>query len=250
MKKAILLLTILFSVTLNVVAQNDEKHSHDSDRKGFASINLGVSIPTGSFGSDNINDNEAGFATNGAVFDITFGYKFRPNLGATVVWRGQANGIDVGTYAQSLANLFGSGSVSVESSALTLGGIMAGLYGSFPMADKLSFEPRALIGFSTASLPAMTTEAYSSSGTKLVTWSQEQAETVTFSYIIGVGAKLDVSKKMCLLFNGDFYGAKAEWENVREIGIGHITGTTEINAYQFKRNFSTFNFSAGFGFRF
>jgi len=250
MKKAILLLIIPFVVTTNAFSQDKEKYSQDDDRKGFASINLGVSIPTGNFGSDNFNNNDAGFATSGAVFDISFGYKFRPNLGVTAVWRGQANGIDVGTYAQSLANYFGSGSVSVETSAFALGGIMAGLYGSFPIADKLSFEPRALVGFSTARLPAMTTVAYNSSGTKLITWSQDQAETVTFSYIIGVGAKLDVSKKICLLFNVDFYGAKAEWENVREISVGHITGSTEIRKYDYKQNFSTVNISAGFGFRF
>jgi hypothetical protein len=250
MNKAILLFTIPFIVTTNVFSQVKENYSQDDDRKGFASINLGVSIPTGNFGSDNFNNNEAGFATSGAVFDISFGYKFRPKLGVTAVWRGQANGIDVGTYAQSLANFFGSGSVSVETSAYTLGGIMTGLYGSFPIAAKLSFEPRALVGLSNARLPAKTTVAYNSSGTQLVTWTQDQAETVTFSYIIGAGAKFDVSKKICLLFNVDFYSAKAEWENVREISVGHVTGTTEIRKYDYKQNFSTVNISAGFGFRF
>lgn len=250
MKKAILLLTIPFVVTTNVFSQDKEKYSQDDERKGFASINLGISNPTGNFGSDNFNNNEAGYATNGAVFDISFGYKFRPNLGVTAIWRGQANAIDAGTYAQSLANYFGSGSVSVETSAFALGGMMAGLYSSFPISDKLSFEPRALFGYSTARLPAMTTVAYSSSGTKLITWAQDHAEKITFSYILGVGAKLDLSKKTCLLFNVDFYGAKAEWENVREISIGHITGTTEIRNYDIKQNFSTVNASAGFGFRF
>lgn len=250
MKKALLLLTIPFVVTTNIFSQDKEKYSQDDDLKGFASINLGVSIPTGNFGSDNFNNNDAGFATSGAVFDISFGYKFRPNLGVTAVWRGQANGIDAGTYAQSLANYFGSGSVSIETSAFAIGGIMAGLYGSIPIADNLSFEPRALVGFSSARLPAMTTVAYNSSGTKLITWFQDQAETVTFSYIIGVGAKLNVSMKICLLFNVDFYGAKAEWENVREISVGHITGTTEIRKYDYKQNFSTVNISAGLGLRF
>ena len=245
----IVIFIVPYLLATKAFSQNNVKQTED-ERKGFASVNLGVSIPTGNFSSDNFNNNEAGFATGGAVFDISVGYKLRPKLGVTAVWRGQANGIDAATYAQSLANYFGSGSVSIETSAYSLGGIMAGLYGSFPIAENFRFEPRALIGFSAATLPERTTVAYSSSGTKLVTWSQDQAETVAFSYILGLGGKLDLSKKICLLFNADFYAANAEWGNVREISIGHVTGSTEINNYYHNQNFRTVNLSAGLGLRF
>lgn|GEM_PF-5584310 len=92
--------------------------------------------------------------------------------------------------------------------------------------------------------------AYSSSGTKLVTWSQDQAETVALSYILGLGGKLDLSKKICLLINADFYAANADWGNVREISFGHITGKTEIDYYYQYQNYRTINLSAGLGFRF
>ena len=126
---------------------------------------------------------------------------------------------------------------------------MAGLFGSFPIADKLSFEPRALIGFSTATLPEMTTKSYYN-GTLLTTFTQDQAETTTFSYIIGAGAKLDVSKRICLLINLDYYSAKAKWKNVQVIGIGHVTGTTDIREYDYEYTFSTFNITGGLGFKF
>ncbi|MBX2984733.1 MAG: hypothetical protein KF882_02030 [Bacteroidia bacterium] len=249
MKQKILLFLLPLAITTNCFSQGNEKNSKDCVRKGFTSINMGVSIPTGNFKSDNFNNNEAGFATNGAVFDIAYGYEIAPDFGVTVVYRGQANGKNLGTYAQSLANFFGSGSVSVESSAFTLGGVMAGIYGSHPITNKLSIQARTLAGFSVAVLPAMTTIAYDDSKTKLVTWFQDRAETTTFSYIIGAGATLDISKKTYLLFNLDFYSANAEWDDVRIISIGHITKTTEIDQYNFKQKFSTVNMSIGLGFR-
>lgn len=248
MKKVILLMSVLFLFST-------KGHSQDSDRKGFTSINLGLSIPTGNFRSNNFSNSESGYATTGLIFDITFGHKILHNLGVTAIYRSQANGVNTGAYAQDLANYFGAGnpagttSVSVKSSVFSLGGIMVGLYGTFPIVDKLSFEPRVLVGFSAATLPAMTTETYKS-GTKITTFVREQSASFAFSYIIGTEVKLDISKKICLLLNIDFYAAKAEWENVQEIGIGHITGNTEIYKFDYNQKFSTFNLSAGLGFRF
>ena len=187
--------------------------------------------------------------------DFTCGYKIRENIGLIAIYRSQANGVDVGAYAQDLANYFGTGnpagttSVTVESNVYSLGGIMAGTYGAFPIADKLSFEPRILIGFSAATLPAMTTETYYRS-TLLTTFIREQPATWTFSYNIGTGAKLELSEKICLTLNLDFYAARAEWDNVQEVGIGHMSNTTEIYQFEYRQKFSTFNVSTGLGFRF
>jgi hypothetical protein len=248
MKKVILLLTIQFIVASSIFSQ-------DQNSKAFVAINIGTSLPTGNFASTDFDEAEAAYANNGVVLDISFNYKFHPKLGVTAVWRGQGNSIDVGNYAQDLANYFGSGypagntSVSVETSAYSLGGIMAGLSGSFPIADQLYFEPKALIGFSAATLPEMTTKSYYN-GILLTTFTRDKAETTTFSYIIGAGAKLDVSNSICLLFNLDYYSAKAIWENVRMIGIGHITGDTDIKGYDYEYTFRTLNITGGLGFRF
>lgn len=239
-------LTLLLSS--NVFSQDDE-------RKGFVAINLGPSIPTGNFGSKNFDNIEAGFATSGAVFDITFGYRFRPNIGFTAVWRGQANAIDVDAYAAGLANYLGSGYsagstyVSVETSAYTLGGILIGLYVSFPITKKLSFEPRTLIGVSSATLPAMTSIAYYY-GSKMTTIKQDQSVSSAFSYIIGAGSKYFVSPKVCLLFDLDFFAANANWQNVGLTSFGHVTSTIETMSYNHQQKFSTFNMCAGIGVRF
>jgi hypothetical protein len=248
MKKLILLYTIQLILIVNVFSQ-------DQDRKFCISINIGASQPTGDFGSTDFDKSEAAYATEGVVFDISFCYKLNPKFGVIGIWRGQANRLNLSDYAQDLANYFGSGnptgstSVSVESSAYSLGGIMAGLFGSFPITDKLSFVPRTLIGFSTATMPEMTTKSYYN-GIHLTTFTKERAETVTFSYIIGAGVKLDASSTICLIFNLDYYSAKANWQDVSVIGIGHVTATTDVKQYDYKYTFSTFNITGGLGFKF
>lgn len=248
MKKVILLLTI----PLVLVSKG---FSQDDNRKGFTSFNLGSSMPVGNFSSKDFDNSQAGFATNGLVIDFTFGYRISKTLGITAIYRSQVNGHDMVAYAEGWEDYLDrhypsvTSSVFVESTSFALSGIMVGINGSFSIGNNISFEPRIAIGPSVASLPAMTTEMYES-GTKLVTTIRPQASTFTFSYIIGAGAKLDVSKKICLLANIDFYASNAYWEDVEEISIGHITGKTEKNYYHYSQKFTTINISAGLGFRF
>jgi hypothetical protein len=50
--------------------------------------------------------------------------------------------------------------------------------------------------------------------------------------------------------NLDYYAARANWYNVQEVSIGHATGTSETNYYDFSHKFSTVNLNAGLGFKF
>lgn len=248
MKKVILLLTIPFVLV-------SKGFSQDGDRKGFTSFNLGSSIPLGNFASKDFDNNQAGFATTGVVMDFTFGYKISKKLGVTAIYRSQVNGHDMVAYGEGWENYLDyrypsvSSSVNVESTSFALAGIMVGINGSFLIGNNISFEPRIVIGPSVATLPAMTTEMYES-GTKLLTTIRPQAGTFAFSSIIGAGIKLDITKKLCLLGNIDFYTANVLWKDVEEISIGHITGTTEKNYYDYSQKFTTINISAGLGFRF
>ena len=250
MKKTILITMLSCFISLNLFSQESGTVKKVENRKAYVAIHLGSSSPTGDFGSDNFDNSEAAFARGGAVFDISFGYKLKPNWGLTAVWRGQANVFDAATYAQSMANYLGAGYVSVSRTPYTLGGVLGGIYGSYPTKYKFIIEPRLLLGFSTATLPGMTTMAYNDAGTKLVTWVQQDASTLTYSYIIGVGSRVDLSDRLCLFLNLDYYAARANWYNVQEVSIGHATGTSETNYYDFSHKFSTVNLNAGLGFKF
>lgn len=246
-KNILIILTSFFAIHISV--------AQDLERKGFAAFNIGGSLPTGSFASSNFSDDESGYATSGLVIDFALGYKINRKFGLTALYRSLVNGYKNIAYADDLANYFKSGSPSrnprvfVESEMYSLGGLLAGIYGSAPIQNKIDCQPYFLVGLSAATLPYMTTETYES-GTKLTTFIRERAGAIAFSYMLGARANMSLSNQVSLLLNLDFFSAKASWESVQEIGIGHTSNTVEYFKYDYYQKFKTLNISAGLGFKF
>jgi len=244
-----------YLLALSIVFLSNQAKAQDCARNGFVSLHLGLSIPTGDYGDNNFDNVDAGFATVGSVFDITFGYQMTSKLGVSVLFRGQANGFDANTYANGFASFLRSGSSSGNptvyhsSSAYSIGGMMAGIYRSIPMNEKLKFEPRILVGFATANLPSSTTEAYDNN-TKMITFIQEQSTTVAFSYLLGASTKLDIKEKMLLFINLDFNSTKAGWKDVQFVSVGHITQSAEIRYFNYELGIRTINISTGLAVKF
>ncbi len=88
-------LAILFVMgLLNVASQAQSVSTKD----GFISISLGVAIPTGDFGDNGANNDEAGFAESGVAMNlINFGYLFSKNIGITAMLTGAAFPLDAQT---------------------------------------------------------------------------------------------------------------------------------------------------------
>ncbi len=230
-------------------AQIDQVH------KGFASFNIGIGAPIGNFASNSFNNYSAGYAKTGAMIDLTFGYKILPNLGITAMVRNQTNDIDIDEYAEDWEDFYESGSsggdasVFVEAQPYRLNSFMIGIYGTFKITNKLSFEPRILSGYAIAVLPYMTEDIYNS-GTHLITYYRESANSWTISSIIGVGVNYQLAEEVNLMFNVDYHAAVAEWKDVKTSYYGHITGTYENRYYDYARIFSIINTNIGLGYRF
>jgi len=201
MKKSILTTILLFFAFSYCIAQN----------KGHVSFSIGPSFPSGDFGSKDANNASAGFATTGVVLDLSFAYKLGNNLGFTGMLRGQANSIDNNTFASELSRQIG-GSWTVESKPWSLGGLMAGLYGSFPLSEKVAIDTRAMLGFLNAASPEINISLDGSGGSAWVKQSSVTASSL--SYLIGGGFKFDVGDKTCLLLNIDYLHSKPEFKNV------------------------------------
>lgn len=248
MKKIIALYLLLLTPFIKGFAQ-------DSEQKGFISVNLGLSAPVGNFASKVYNNNRAGYATLGFVRDYTFGYQIKPKLGLIAVLRNQANGVDASSQAQGFENELratyptSSPSVTMQSDLYSFGGILVGTYGKLPISDKLSFEPRFLLGLSVPVLPTSTTETFSS-GSRVSTYIQNETVTFALSYNIGTGIKYEIGKKYYFLMNLDFYAANPYFQNIEVTYFGHVTKEFEREYYYQQAYFSTFNMNTGFGIRF
>jgi len=213
-----------------------------SQDKGYIAISLGPSIPIGDFASKDANNNSAGWATTGAIFDISFAYKLGRNFGLSALLRGQANGIDNDAFASELAKQAG-GNWTVDSKAWSIGGLMFGAYGSFPISDKVSFDTRAMIGFLNATSPELNVTLNGSGGAAWV--KQSSVSATSFSYLIGGGFKFDVGHKICLIANLDYLGAKPEF---RDVEVTSSAGGAP-NKSTFSQGFGAINFGFGIGLR-
>jgi len=232
MKKFTLFTLIsLFSI-INCFAQD----------KGYIAVSLGPSIPTGDFASKNPNYQPAGLANPGAIFDISFGYKFDKNFGIAALIRGQANTIDGQVLAQELLRQNPGLSYTVDGGTWAIAGYMFGGYGSFPISEKISFESRIMFGFLTATSPDINVDAFTSGYSGWV--KQSGTRSTAFAHLIGVGFKWDVGRRIALLANFDYLGAKPEFRNVITTSSA---GTMEMNT--FSQRFGTINFGIGVGYR-
>lgn len=226
-------------LTISMLTTSTNCYSQD---KGYIGVSFGPSIPIGDFASRDASNKSAGWATTGAIFDITFAYKLGTNFGLTGMLRGQANGLDNDAFANELAKQSG-GNWTVNSKAWSIGGLMFGGYGSFPISDKVSFDTRALIGFLSATSPEFNITLNGSGGAGWI--KQSSVSASSFSYLIGCGFKFDVANKICLLANLDYLGSKPEFRDVEV--TSSVGGAPQKST--FSQGFGSINFGVGIGLR-
>lgn len=234
MKNKLLLFLITLTITNQINAQ---------DKRGYIGISLGSSIPMGDLSSKDANNNAAGFANPGAVFDVTFAYKLgKGNFGITALLRGQANPSDAQSLADEIANQNPGILWTVETGNWGIGGLMVGGFGSFPISDKASFDTRAMIGFLSASSPQININAIGAGGTA---WIRQYAASATsFSYLFGAGFKFDIGRKLYLLTNLDYLGSNPEFTNVET-----VTSLGERSSGTYSQSLGTLNVNVGLAFK-
>ena len=178
-------------------------------------------------------------AKTGAIFDISFAYKLGGgNFGITALLRGQANPTDAQIVADELSNQVAGVHWTVESANWSIGGLMVGGFGSFPISEKASFDLRAMIGFLSSTSPEITI-----TGTEpgFTAWGKQGSSTATsFSYLFGAGFKFDIGSKIYLLTNLDYLGSNPEFLRIE---LTASDGSRETGTW--KQSLGTINLGVG-----
>jgi hypothetical protein len=229
--EAAFLVYFLISNTASITAQ---------DKKGYIGISLGPSLPIGDFASKNFSNTNAGFATNGAIFDISFAYKLgKSNFGITGLIRGQANALDHQAMADELGNSLRGTNWTVESGgAWSLGGYFIGGIGSFPVSEKVSFDTKAMIGIGISTIPEITITSSDNFGSY---WTKQSSTTSSsLAYTLGVGFKFELGKSLYLLTNLDYLGSEPEFQN-----IDIVDSDGDRTKFTYKQSIRTINLSIG-----
>ena len=176
MKKNVLL-TILFLFSIVFVYSQD---------KGYIAFSIGPTIPLADFGSKDINNEAAGFATTKALYEISFVQKFGKNLGLTLLVRGQANGVHTDPLLNELNVQYPDIPWAAENHNWGIYTALGGVYGSFPMGSgQLTLETRAMAGYFQASSPEFKFSAFSNNIYYEV--NTQSATAAAIGYLFGVG---------------------------------------------------------------
>ena len=152
--------------------------NNSEKRKGFIGLSLGASIPVGVYGE--------WFANTGLQINlINYGYLFSENFGISAMWFGAAHP-----------------SISVGFEPWSYGGIMAGPLLSFPLSDILEWDFRPMIGYAVTTFPV---------NPNIVISANNQASS--FAWNLGTNLRVNVGKKVSLLFSVDYFSTKPEFKD-------------------------------------
>lgn len=211
--------------------------------KGYVGMSLGPSIPLNDFASSNSQNEDAGFASNGAIFDLSFAYKLgNGNFGITGLLRGQENNFNTSEMEEGLSKLYGSSNWTVESDGWIQGALMLGGFGSFPISDKATFNIKGMLGYMVPSSPDLTITSTSILGT---IWIEQSRKTIaTVGYLLGAGFNFSITDNLYLSTSLDMMNTNAEFKNVKLTASDGL-----IDTYTFAQKIQTLNIALGIGFQ-
>jgi hypothetical protein len=210
-----------------------------SQTKGYVSLCLGPSIPTGDFGENSMTNSSAGSAKTGLVLDVRFAYTIKNNLGVIAMLHSIANPVDAQYIADETAKLVLGTPVTVEGGSWSTAGLSGGLYYGIPIEEKTKIEAFGMIGYSNSQSPETIIKAAGASV------KQESKSDVNFAYDIGIGIRHDFAKRMVWHLNMDYTGTSADFQDVV---ITASDGT--VDKTSFSIDYNTINIGLGIGLRF
>ena len=155
----------------------------------------GAAIPMGDFGATSDNPN-SGFAKTGFSGEVIFQHKLKKlkYFGYSASVRLQNYSFNQSAFTTA-TNVFSTTATNWTSSS-----ILAGPTWTFAVSNKISIEPRAMVGILFASSPTLTIDADG-----IYVQPSESANTIT--YLAGVNFRFDLWPKISLFARADYQSA-------------------------------------------
>ena len=235
------------------------------------SVSLGAASPYSHFGSTDVKNPLSGAAKLGATLDISYGYKITKLLGIGGLLRTQMNGTSTTAQANDLKAQTAI-NWNLESSSWLSGSALVGFTFGIPITENFSIETRAMSGYSRIAAPDLTISSDSFSF-------EFKSTTGAFSYLLGGGFRYNLSERLCVVANVDYFNAQAEFrdvdatlkhrtnpginplnpnvntglplvDNLRTINDPKIRDIRDLEKRNFTQTIETLNFTVGVGLRF
>ena len=192
----------------------------------YIGLSGGTAFPFGDFHSSDINVNAAGYAKPGSFFSLKVDYKFFNYLGASVSVLGSVNS----TYSEELAENTAAqhpGNYATHTESWKTGGIMAGLFGVYPIDKdgKFSVELRAQYGVLNVTTPYI---RLSNLSTGVVSEEKKQ-----FAYsgaiLTGAGLNYKLTENFLITANCSFLYSNPHFNNLEYLSNSVIIDHKSFN---------------------
>ncbi len=215
-------------------------------RRNYVGLAAGPSFPMGNFKSTQLSDSTSGFAKTGVGVTFNYSYRITHNLGVVAMINYASNGFNYQAYADSLEHIHTTHNVSVSNSSnWSGGGILAGLFLTFPFSDNFSWDVRASFGFYGVYSPQVTINAVNKDDPNDKSeYYREKASAFSYAYSFGTGFKYALSKYYLLVFV-DYYASPLTFDNASGWDWDNKPYETS-----FKQNISTLELTFGLGYFF
>jgi len=225
MKKLILAVCTL--LTLNAASAQDFKHS--------VSLSFGAATPLNDFASTDLNNANAGGASNGLCIDLEYkGFLFHDKIGVLALIKNQFNGVDKDYIAlQTPPNMIST------VTTWSLSGYMAGAFYEVKVGEKGFIHPKVAFGILDANTPEWKIENNGAIMAKL-----ESANGIAFSSLFGADFGWNLGN-FKLQAQYDFILANPQFNTRAVDGSGALIGTSTIN-----QKMQTYNVKLAVGYNF
>lgn len=178
-------------------------------RKGLIGISLGPSIPSGEY-AKTYNSPGAGYAKKGLNMNINFNYKFGKNLGIAVLAAHNFNAMDGEALLSVYKAIDPSLVWSIDTDEWFTDYLLGGLLVSIQYDDRISFDLKALYGYSSSYHPLILIKAQD--GSRTLSELQHQAKADDNALNFGAGIQIAISEKMAFSIDMDFYSTNPYFE--------------------------------------
>ncbi len=215
-----------------------------SDRQ-VVSLSAGVSVPMGDFQKKLLSDSTSGFAKTGIAINFNYSYRVTHNFGLQAMVTYSSNKLDNTGYRDQLEQAHPDYGVSVESTKnWSSGGLMAGPYLTFPIADLFRWDIRALGGYFGAYSPKVTVRATNiNDPSDKKEYYVNSTKAYDFGYMLGTGFRFTMNSYYLMLF-GDYTNVNVKFDNA-----SGWDWDNEPYVTSFEQQISYFTVTVGIGYK-
>ena len=222
-----LILTVCTLVALNAANAQDFKHS--------VSLSFGAATPLNDFASTDLNNTNAGGASDGFCIDLEYkGFLFHEKIGLLAMVKNQFNGVDNDYIALQTPQ-----NTTSSVTAWSLGGYMAGAFYDVKVGEKGFIHPKVAFGILDANTPEWKIENGNNVLVKL-----ESSNGMAFSTLFGADFGWNLGN-FKLQAQYDFILANPQFNTKAVDGTGTIISTSTIN-----QKMQTYNVKIALGYNF